>query len=404
MGAVYEGVCIGAGGVLPALGGIGFLCAMSESGHLAKTVKILGASGGVFPALMWARGMSPFTMTKLALERDLSCLTKPVQRPLTFTRRRLFGSESDRLNNSLLGMLDSTGAGEFCTEICPSWPDTLAIATVTSRGKPIVCTADGLFLHTESACHQLSRQAPNLGAAAQASCAIPEFVTAVRLPQLLPPDGVKEFIETALLLQHFDRRRVEEAVASLDLTLLAEPAGVAEQLAKLRCLPGFAGAEVPTSFHDGAFSVFGGCPAALLIKQYGLDSSRVAAFMPDGFVAFTLRQFYLAVRFIRPALPQLPYAHNEHRFDAGFLSEPKIHFVGPLSFHLSATNKLAMIFAGYTETNRRLIAAGEEVPTDREQHAVMLRLFRIADCAPPAGFNPHRFARHRLKATSRRAS
>jgi hypothetical protein len=57
-----------------------------------------------------------------------------------------------------------------------------------------------------------------------------------------------------------------------------------------------------------------------------------------------------------------------------------------------------MISAGFYEGNRRLLAAGAEVPTAREQDAAMMRLFEFTDCRPPFWFNLHRYGNRRNKA------
>lgn len=396
MGTVYEGISLGSGGGLAALAGAGHICYMSESGHLTRRTRILAASGGAFPGLMWASGLSPYTMSKICVTRDLRCLATWSQNPFVFFRRRLFGSDADRRKNSRSGLYDSSGAGMFCHEISSTIPEPLAIVTVIPTGEAVVCDSAGVFLHAaDGQRHQLSTRPANLAAATQASCAILEFIMEIGLAQLLDPVGAREYIRSALLVQGYDFDAVETIVKGIELSDLADSSGIDEVIARIKRVAGFEKAVIPASFHDGAFSRYGACPAELLTRQYGLDPKKIVAFMPDGIVATVLREVYFGVRRIRPAFPWLPYSHHTHRLYAGLVIEPKIHLIGPLNFHLSRKTKLKMIFAGVRETHRQLRAAGEEVLTDEEEHAVMVRLWKDAGCPPPFGFNPYRYGKRR---------
>jgi hypothetical protein len=337
---------VGGNGMLSSCGGAGMLLALTEAYGELDDLKLLGASGGVFPTMLW-RGsdLSMLQVATLIATSKLSRVVSPGQSMPRYLWRRLVSQGEDQLDNSMQGLIKSQGIRDMFNRKCAGWPPGISIVTVNPYGECFLLNAEGLFLHRDGTSYHLCRRQANLGAAAQATCAVQEWVQAVRLEEAFDPESIGE---------------IREAIEAMGLGKSA----------------------FPSSFHDGAFGPYGGCPAEGIPVQYGIPASQIAACMPGGFLSDVLRNAYICGRKVRPRLPLLPYDHHAHRTNAAVVIESKFHFAAQLN-DTSTRAKVRMMLASFRETNRQLAAAGEEVPTEREQREAMMRLCEATDCPLP---------------------
>jgi predicted acylesterase/phospholipase RssA len=164
----------GSGGSRAILASAGFIYALHKC-NITDFDTIGGVSGGSLPSLMFAAGIKPGLMVKLAVEIDFS---SKLNRHTNVARTFLAFLLKERLAQTRprQAVMGSEKLEAYIDELSPTWPEkywTMAVAGKTQ----VVFTSKGVFqyLHDGSK-RQLSDKPAPLGMAVAASCAVPGII------------------------------------------------------------------------------------------------------------------------------------------------------------------------------------------------------------------------------------
>jgi hypothetical protein len=377
-----------AGGFVAIFGAIGVILGLERAGMIFAELKSFGgASGGALVMILLAAGKTPREIFKIFLEPDMVDFLPTHNHLLTYIRRRFSRTQAVRLANALTGYFASEKLGAFLQAKVSEWPSKFWTVLITLLGDQLFCHEGGIVLLTRTGRRfQLTTSPPDsIAAILSAACGVPELIEAT------PPERV--FGDMSFL--HLSEEERREVLAAFRCEAV---------LAALRSYDGLDSSRWANgALMDGAFSSDGMCPMRTVLRELSARPDEVIACAPTG-VRFEVHlASYRALRKLLPVLPRLPYdARLENQGELAIT--PWVPRLGPLEAHLTLTQKLDAVFAGFEATMRTLgrlqclgqLPPGLRIPSEMEQFGTLIELVELSgDVAYGRRFRERADRRHK---------